>query len=331
MLRIGRRLGIVVGFGLAAGMLSAPPAAATTGATLPFSTFARLAVDGAHGLEFVSGGPGTSSLAVFDTSGDPVETIPMQGASGMALVGSTLYVAEADAPDIAIVDTSAQPPAVVGALDIGTFTQPSDLTYVSGRLWFFTATGLAAVRPDGTELAGPFYVGAGYQPWFADGLEGGAELAMFDSGLSPATLYQYRASVPPVLLGQTWSVGGSDDAGQMAVVPGHSTMMLAADYPHAYPEIRGVDAATLRSYAAGPYPTAVATSSADGGMIAGGALGLDGPDVWAYGFGQTTSFFSYDFGGTDVWTMPRGIAWSADGSEIFVVASGAAGTNPTFN
>jgi hypothetical protein len=331
MLRLDRRLGIVVTFALAAGMLSAPPAAATAGATLPFSTFTRLAVDGAHGLEFVSGGPGTSSLAVFDTSGDPVTTIPMQGASGMALVGSNLYVAEADAPDIAIVDTSAQPPAVVGTLDVGTFTQPRDLTYVSGRLWFFTATGLGTVRPDGTGLAGPFQVGASYQPWFADGLTGGVELDMFDSGLGPATLYRYRASVPPIPLGQTYSVGGVSFAGQMAVLPGHSTMILAGNFPQTYPEIRSVDAVTLRSYAAGPPLTAVAISSAHGGMIAGGAWGTGGPDVWVYGHGQTTSFFTYDFGGADVTTLPRGIAWSADGSEIFVVVSGALGTHPTFN
>src|SRR4026208_464597 len=121
---------------LSASVLGSAPADPATGAALPFDTFFRLVVDPDRGRECVSGGPSTDSLAVFDTDGVLVTTLPMQGPSGMALVGSTLFVAESDAPGIAGGDTFTGPPAVVDTIEVGSFTQPGDLTYVRGRLWF---------------------------------------------------------------------------------------------------------------------------------------------------------------------------------------------------
>ena len=154
---------LAVALTLSATVLGATPANAASGAALPFDTFFRLVVDPDHGYEFVSGGPSTDSLAVFDADGALVSTVPLQGPSGMVLVGSTLFVAESDAPQISLIDTTTNPPTVAGTIEVGSFTELGDLTYVRGRLWFHTADGLAAVRLDGTGLSGPFDLG--FLPW----------------------------------------------------------------------------------------------------------------------------------------------------------------------
>jgi hypothetical protein len=321
-MRVGRGVVVLAAVVVCLAMPIAPAAHAAGGTDLPFSSLFRIKVDGDHGLEFISGGPGTSDLVVLDVDGAIVTTIPMQGASGMVLIGSSLYVAEADAPEIAVVDTAASPPVVDHTIEVGSFSQPGDLTYVQGRLWFFTATGIATMLPDGSDLRGPFSIGTSYEPRFADGLTGGRDLIAFERGICSTAMQRYTATVPPVRRDWTFAPGGACNTGQMAVAPGGASLVIGAGAPYAYPEIRLTDRALLRSYVADTYPTAVTVTAAHGGMIAGGANGIYHEDIWAYRIGFTPSFFSYDFGTMTETVLQGGIAWSADGDRIFAVTSG---------
>jgi hypothetical protein len=287
-------------------------AAAST--SIPFRSFYRIIDDGAHGWVFVSGGPGTDKLAVFDESGAVVTTITLQGPSGMAIVGSELYVAEADAPQIAVVDTSQDPPAVTRTIDVGTFTQPRDLTYVAGRLWFIGHEGLGWVRPEGSGISNkPFWL-AGSDLRFADNLSGEDRLIIFTSSCGTIVDF-YTATAPPKLIRSTWNYAdGVCFVGQMAVRPGNATLIV----PGAL-EVSLTDDSVTRSYDGASDHTAVAVTTAHGGLIAGG----DGhgylTDIWVWRFGESTPVFSLDFADPHEEVQVGGVAWSSDGDHIFAV------------
>ena len=91
-----RSLVVVLAFVAA---LTVSEAAAASVTQLPLTTWGGIAVDGAHGHVFVSGGAGTSSIIVLDFNGEIVATITGQGgATGMLVDESsgTLYVALRD-------------------------------------------------------------------------------------------------------------------------------------------------------------------------------------------------------------------------------------------
>jgi hypothetical protein len=93
-----------------ASAVDAPPALAAgtpTTIVLPIDRVAELELDEANGHLFISAGPGGSEVLVTDLRGTEVRRIGgLPGASGLLLIGGTLYVALHDAHAIAAVDTA---------------------------------------------------------------------------------------------------------------------------------------------------------------------------------------------------------------------------------
>jgi hypothetical protein len=169
----------------------------------------------------------------------------------------------------------------------------------------------------------------GDDPSFVTGLRG-------DSGLD--VLFQNRDSVELALFQLTegrlsnqpvvLASGGLSNGADAALLPSLSTVVLAADPPAAsaqapsFREFSVADGSLVRTYSipGKGHPNAVAVTSAGLGMIAGGAES-DGPDdVWVYRIGQLQPAWSADLGSSGIRPFPRGIAWSHDGTSLFVVA-----------
>jgi hypothetical protein len=304
---------------LGASALGAQPAAAAAGITLPFDSFFRMAVDEETGTTFVSGGTGTHQLAVFDATGASTGTIPTGGASGLAIAGRELFVAEADTQQLSVVDLDSTPPAVTSTIDLAPFTGLADLTFVNGRLWFFADQGLGSVRLDGGGVRGPYQIdfpSYGLETArFVDGLAGATELMFFS--MQWGDFRRYDATPR---LRQIWSTDPSSRPGQFALAPGRASVLAPG------PEYRLADSALLRQYTAPQYADAVAVTSAHGGMAAMGVSKNSVYDLYAYRLGYAPSFFQMDVGDTDQWIVPAGLAWSPDGSDVLAVTVDGNGT-----
>ncbi|MEP6757738.1 MAG: hypothetical protein ABJB55_00925 [Actinomycetota bacterium] len=301
-----------------------------SGTTLPFVTgIFDLVVDGAHDRVFVSGGQTQDGVAVLDYDGALLDTIPIAGASGMVQVGPELFVASAGDDDIQVVDLTLPTPAVSRTISIGTFTDPGDVAYVAGRLWFTIGTcgsfsmQHAAVATDGTKLtANAKSLGASYCPRYASGSTDPNALITFETQISSATMYAYDMSTaPPTLLHNLDNPGGAENLYQAAVAPDGGSIFLASGYPYTYPEIRRSDFATIRSYDADPYPTSVDVTSVGGGQLVGGSDSSYDTDVFVYDLGVTTAKWTYDFASGDVTIVPHGVAWAGDATRVFAVTS----------
>jgi hypothetical protein len=294
-------------------------ALAAAGVALPFTgPIFDVVVDGGHDHVFVAGGAGESTLEVFDYAGDSVASLAIGGASGMVVVGNTMYVAAADDDDVAVVNLAATPPAVAGSVAIGSLQGPSEIGYGGGRLWFSAVDGgsqdVYAMGTNGSNLAQQAISFNGSQiltsPADPDLLlfAGGASVGTFDvSGPDPALLHD-----------ETYP-SGAGNIHDAAFGAGGASFLIASGSPYNFPEIRTSDLANLSSYAAKPYPTAIDVSSQHGGLIAGGIDGIYDDDVWVYHAGVTDAFWTWDFGLDKGTVEKRGIAWADDASALFVV------------
>ena len=274
------------------------PARAGT-VSLPFPNFYRITVE----------------LAVFDVSGATVETLQLQGASGMVLSRDKLYVAETDGPAIAVVDTSSDPPAVTRTIGIGSYTQPRELTHLKHRLWFTSAQGIGSVHLDGTGLLDPpLWQPAGVR--FADGLVGRDRLVVFTQSCG-TIVDQYVAAPSPRLIRETWNFAGLCYVQQMAVVPGGASVVTATS--GVCTQVSLLDDSIVQTYdCISPGSQAVAVTSAHGGMVAGGSTGDYGPAVAAYRLRETTPFFTYEYS-TSSRDELDGLAWSGGGDKLYMV------------
>lgn len=320
--RVARCLGLV----LAAGCLNSAPALA--GAN-PFTSLPihdeifDMVVDGAHNLVFVSPGTGESKLAVLDYTGSIVTTLSIAGASGMALVGSTLYMAAADADEIAVVDAAASPPEVIGALSIGSFTHPEAIAYVGGQLWFTTGVcggtvSHAHVNLDGSGLSAAQDLAADVCPRYVPSPADPDLLLMFDEG-AEMQLYLYDVSTTPATSVQSAShpAGGSGGY-DAAFVPNGSSFITASERPTSFTQIATSDLSKVRSYEADAFPVAVDVTASGGGRVAGGTRSFQSDDVWIYKLGHKPRLWRLEFPWERV--VRRGIAWADDGSRVFTVS-----------
>ena len=67
-------------------------------------------------------------------------------------------------------------------------------------------------------------------------------------------------------------------------------------------------------YPANPYPTAVAMTSANGGLFAGGMNGIYNPDIVEYRLDDPSQkIATYDFGTTSATVVPGGLAFIPTG------------------
>lgn len=133
---------------------TAATARADTTTTLPADGFGTIAVDDAHAHVFISGdfNRGATTISIADSSGALVGQIDNEpGASGMVVVGSTLFVGLCDSGAIDLIDTTTLARTGSVAVPIASPTpaglMPHDqcqLAAAGGRIWF------AAQAADGT-------------------------------------------------------------------------------------------------------------------------------------------------------------------------------------
>jgi hypothetical protein len=285
-------------------------------------------VDAANGHVFVTGKSTDSAIAVMNTDGTPDTTITGEtGAGGMVLSGTTLYVARCGANMIDEIDTTT-------LTKTGSFTATvggtCDLALAGGRLWYSNSTDsqfghLVSVSLDSSHTQ----IDSGlnrYQMIFATTPVHPDWLVVGESGLSsPSVVLEdvtNPASVTPI--GQT---PGVDNVSDLAVTPDGSTLLLVArgDYRVSSFALPSMEPSTV--YPTDPYPNSVAVSPS-GGKIAGGSYSTASTDVWIFNTGNTTPQAKTDFGSAET-LLPRGLAFSPDGTHVYAVSSAISGA-PTF-
>jgi hypothetical protein len=307
--------------------LATPNAVASSVTQLPLSTFAGIAVDGAHGHVFVSGGAGTSSIIVLDFNGAIVKTITGQGgASGMVVDGSsgTLYVALRDNTSISKIDTATL--TETSRISVAPISLPTQLALAHGQLWVGHGCGegnegIASMNLDGTGIAAKS-MGVYYCPMLAATATTNL-VATGDANLSPTTLNLYDVSTdPPTLVKSVWSPGGASDLNQLVFSHDQSRLLSASNSPHA---LQALNVSDLSLAAAYPLADGGANSvaiTADGDFVAAssGYAWYD-PDIFVFPVGDTTPVRVWDFNSTTKVMPARALAFSPDAKKLFAVST----------
>jgi hypothetical protein len=301
--------------------------------------FGTVVIDDARAHVYVSG-PTAGAVEVLDYSGNVVATIPnLPGASGLALSGRYLYVAETSAGAIARIDldsgTYAATPFAAGLLE------PHWLAITGSRVWSTVSTlpccgwgALASVdlKSGRTKTFPQRY----YSPDVAATPAVAGTLFVSENGLSPGAIH--RVDVSPAKLRTVAENTFTDQSNieGIAVAPDGTRVIPAAGSPAAFEEL---SAATLQLdgvvYPGDSYPSAVAVSPGRGGLLATGlANGYTSPDIAVYPIGNTTPIFTattLTWNGTSN-VLQHGLALTQDGSVLFAMtASDVYGTDTIFN
>jgi hypothetical protein len=318
-------------------VLCAAPGAASAavpGTTLPLTGFSHMLVDSAHGHVFVTGSSSDSKIAVMNEDGTSAGTITDEsGAGGMVLDGGTLYVARCGWDVIDEIDTAT-------LSKVGSFAAPvggtCDLAEAGGRLWFSDATNGQDGRLESVSLDSSHTVidsgQAMYGMIFATTPVHADDLVVAEAGLSPTTAYVFDVSNPagPVQLASSFDLGGADNPEDITITPDGSTLLVAAGSAGALDAFTLPGLAAAGVYPTEAYPTAVAASP-NGEQLAEGLNGIYNPDVYLFDLGNSTARATWDFGGTDDVTWPRGLAFSSDGTHLFAVSKGPSGSSAVFH
>jgi hypothetical protein len=309
-----------------AGALVAGTSARADAASIPLgqSGFGSIVVDDAHGHVFVSG-PAASEVLVFDFAGNLVRTIPnVYGARAMVVQGSTLYVVESNLGSIERIDLGTL--TDMGPLASG-LASPGWLASAGGKLWTSVTAGggwaqLASIGPSGNVTVFPTSY---YDPDFATTQADPNALYVAEDGLSPGSVFRLDVSSgsPVVVASNTFT--DQENIEQIVVSPDGTRVIPAAGYPYNVEELNGSTLAVDGViYPGQPYPSAVAVSSGNAGLVATGLNnGYSSPDISVFRLGMPHPIFTATItnssGTANV--PPHGLALAADGSRLFAVTA----------
>ncbi|HEY2788897.1 MAG TPA: hypothetical protein VGI72_05535 [Gaiellales bacterium] len=308
--------------------------ASVAGTTLPLVGFSHMLVDGAHGHVFVTGAAADSKIAVENEDGTSAGVITGEsGAGGMVLDGGTLYVARCGWGVIDEIDTAT-------LTKVGSFTAAvggtCDLAEAGGRLWYSNSNdqqfgGLESVSLDSSHAVVDSGVSL-YQMIFATTPAHPSWLIVGESDQSPTVVDVYDVTDPaaPTLLTHVFDLGGGGNLQDMAVTPDGSTLVTAAGAPYELDAFALPGLTVAGVYPTDNYPNAVAVSPS-GAKIAGGSMSYYDNDVFLFETGDATPTTKWDFTSQYDLLYPRGLAFSADGTRLFSVSKGAAGTAAIFH
>ena len=310
-------------------------AASVPGTTLPLTGFSHMLIDGTHGHVFLTGAAADSKIAVENTDGTSAGTITGEsGAGGMVLDGSTLYVARCGWGVIDEIDTATLTKVGSFAAAVG---GTCDLAEAGGRLWYSDSTDqqfgdLESVSLDSSHTVVDSGISL-YQMIFATTPVHPGWLIVGEADQSPAVVDVYDVTDPtaPALVTHVFDLlGGGGNLQDLAVTPDGSTLLTAAGSPYEIDAfaLPGLTAAGV--YPTDNYPNSVAVSPS-GAMLAGGSMSYYDNDVFLFDTGDATPTMHWDFTGTSDLLYPRGLAFSADGTRLFAVSKGAAGTAVVFH
>ena len=309
-------------------VLAAPPAAAAAAfapvATTPLPNgFEAIEVDPITQRVFVSS-PVSSVVTVLTLDGDVIGSLSVPGAGALLLDGRTLYVAARDVGRIDAFDTTSL--ALVRSYGTGVLLEPNTLVKAGGRLW--TSTGACRFDPRLASIdvaTGVTSVYAAIEwlnicPHLFTNPTDPDMLLGFDVGMSPTTVLRFDVSTGEPLL-----VDGAviDDviSGDAEVLPDGRTFALGSARPYGI-ETFGVDPfEPAIGYPTGAYPNGIEATSANGGLLAASRNASYDNDIDVFRLGDPlNTVFRYEFGSTANTVKEGGLAFSPDGTRLFVVS-----------
>ena len=304
------------------------------------SSFYRMAVGA--GLVFLAEGPSGSAVAVMNMDGtqaDLISNIP--GPVGVAVAGTTLYVAAENASAIYVYDVSSMPATQTATHSTLPVASPTSMALSGGRLWY---TGLDAdsgphasigsMKTNGTDVRS--YYPPNYEYWqyfggcgdidqsasapnriFLHGLGCGEPDAVYlydSSGTSPSRLADYGLD--------DW---GSYYSQQVGVLPDGSGMLVQYNDGLAVRSLDSLAGPTFSYQAPSGWDVGYSVATGHPNLIAasGYADGSSAILVWHQGHVLPVNAFVLPTGqGTG---SSGTVAFSADGSRLFVAAEGRHG------
>jgi len=313
-----RSLSLTIALTAAATTLVAPfataPATAESVTTLSLSGFSDVLVDQAHGHVFVTGGTGSSSIAV--TSLDGVSQAPIPSAYGAAQMllsqdGSKIYVGLAEADGVGVIDAST---LAMTKIATGSNTCPYDVAQTTGRIWYSYGCGqwtgaIGYIDLSDNSVHAAIRTGFYSAPLLESSAALPGQIALSDRGISPTPLVIANVTEgTPVTLPNDNTVAA--DVRDMAITPDGSRIVTTNMAPYVHPVFMTSDLSGDGSYDTDAYPNAVAIRA--DGMV---AAGVDGsPAVWLYPSGSRTLQKSYNFAGM---LAPGGLAFGT--TRLFAV------------
>ncbi len=274
----------------------------------------------------------SSSVTVLSFSGQIEQTIPdVAGAGGMALIGSNLYVVASNAGAVEVISTS-----TLQKSTLATGIVAAEGIVVAGGLLWVTDDGLLASVSPSTGTVTASTVPGDYE-LVADPADTNTFFGT-DPGISPGAADRFVVAADgTVTLAIEVRFGSLEisNIGDLAVSPDGAHVVPAGGSPYQFYEFNSSNfSPTGVVYPSDDsvYPTAAAMTSANGGLFAGGMNGIYSTDVVVYPLDDPgTLMLSYYFGQSWETTLPQGLAFSPDGSELFDVTGGpppASGVGP---
>ncbi|WP_329133703.1 Ig-like domain repeat protein [Streptomyces sp. NBC_01476] len=311
-------IGVTGGIGLTG------TASAADGLPLDLPGYSHLLVDGPHGHLFVSGGEGSTGIAVLDFDGARVGTVAGEpGATSMALSadGGTLYVALPGSDAVSAVDTSSLTETARYRTGTSSQDDPQYLAYAAGKLWFGYGAGgqggIGAIDAAGTvSLDGGGWYAA---PTLASSPAAPDTLVAGDNYTEPSRVTVYDVSGGSPVLTATNADGGTF-VQDMAITPDGKDVIVASGSPYHHQVLKLSDLSEDGQYSTSYYPDSVAVAP-DGTVAAGVASGQ--PDIYVFPPGGTSPLHTYDVSsqGGNVDLASAALGWAPDGSRLFAVAT----------
>lgn len=331
-----------VGIGSSAASAASPIQASTF---VP-QAFSSMAVDPADHLVFAST-PTNGSVVVFDFAGNVAATITGISPSTSVTYGSnccpnSIVYAQGrifvtSTANGTVDEINPQTLTLTGAIASG-LNSPYYLVYTAGYLWttsggFWPPPTLERIDPSTgatTSFGGVSLEGAGL---FADASVPNTVFS-FDPTFSPLSVNRIDVSVTPTVTASALEDNpvAISNVLDIAVSPDGQHFVPAGGAPYQFDEFNTSNLANDGlDYPANPYPTAVAMTGARSGLFAGGMNGFANPDLVVYGLDRPADqILSYQFGANSE-VLPRGLAFSPDGTTLFAVSSTSGTSGFDFN
>jgi alpha-tubulin suppressor-like RCC1 family protein len=301
---------------------SAGRALAVSGTALP-DGFEDIVVDPEREQVYVSS-PESNTVTVLGFGGNIIRILDDEpGASGMALVDDTLYVALSTGGSIDAINTVSL--TRTRRIAPESLFKPRPLVFARGKLW--TSVGdyqdktLASVDPLTGEVK-QYGSPISYQTYIVGNPADPNMLIGWNIGISSATLVKWDVSTDPPTV--VLSRGTSDLANlrDVTVSPDGVKLFPASGSPYEIDEYRVSDLRPSGNvYVTGPYPIASAVTAARGGLMAAGVNASYDPDVYVFQMGNPAKkFLVHDFGEGNGTLFDRSLAFSPDGASLFAVS-----------
>jgi hypothetical protein len=314
------------------GIVAVPSAHATpvvTTTVLPGNIFQAMAVDSSTSRVFAALSD-TSTVVVLNFDGTIVGTITSEaGACGVLVRNGDLYVADGTAGTIDEFDSTTLQKVRTVATGL---SQACDLIFGAGALWTQSGPSLTQVNVSTGSVTTWPNVSLGALAADPANTE---EIITYSTLQTPVNmgLIDLSSGTPTLIVDQSEAAVsapyGISTVRDVAVSPDGTRVVPAAGAaPYQFDELDMSDMDPSGViYPANPYPDAVAMTSAGGGLFAGGMDGLYDPDVVVYALDNPSDeISSYDFGTTTETetetTLPHGLAFTPDGSRLFIVTGG---------